>query len=512
MKRKLPIGIQTFEKLRAGNFLYIDKTQFIYELMESGGYYFLSRPRRFGKSLLLSTIKELFEGNKALFKGLWVESRWNWEKRNPVIRFSFDALDYQGKGLETALLDTLQEQAGLFQITLNENTFKSRFGELIEKLGGQNKVVILIDEYDKPIIDYLSKEKRHIAIENQNTLKTFYSIIKSSDPYIKFLLITGVSKFSKMGVFSDLNNLEDISIDDNFAAMLGYTQNEIERYFTEYAAEARQKHGLSPDELKEKIKDWYNGYSWDGETFVYNPHSVLNFFKKLQFQNFWFQSGTPTFLVNLLKERFYYDFEEVNVGMASFESYDLENLETVPLLFQTGYLTIKGRERNLYSLGYPNYEVKESMLQHLMGAFRHGEAAKSTALAYQVETAFIKDDVEEAIRLINGMFATIPYQLFEANKESYYHSLIHLLFTYVGLYLHSEISNNRGRTDMALHTDTHIYVLEFKLDESAAAAIQQIREKGYAERYRNAGKPVVGLGVNFSSKNKAVDAWEREEL
>ncbi len=505
----LPIGIQDFGQLRENNFLYVDKTEDIYRLIESGRFYFLARPRRFGKSLLLSTIKEIFKGRKELFKDLWIEDKWDWSKQNPVLHFSFNSLDYQGKGLENALLEMLAEQAEEHGIQLIETTIKSRFKELITKLTtAKGAVVILMDEYDKPIIDYLAEEERHQAHEHQKILKIFYSVLKDKGTNIRLLLITGVSKFGKTGVFSELNNLDDVSVDINFSSIVGYTQAELDSYFQSYRALAKKYNNVNDEQLTKELKAWYNGYTWDGITYVYNPFSILNFFKKGSFLNFWFESGTPTFLINILKGRFYYDFEGVKVGMTAFSSYDIDKLETVPLLFQTGYLTIKKKIRRLYTLGYPNLEVKESMLQHLIAAFRHDEASNSTVYADELEEAFNENNLEKVIDLINGMFATIPYPIFEANQEKYYHSLVHLLFTYLGIYIKSEVSTSNGRADAIVETETHIYIIEFKLNKSAAKGIEQIRDKNYAAQYQNSGKTIIALGINFSSKVKKVNDWK----
>ncbi len=376
--QKLPIGIQDFRELREGGYLFIDKTPHIERLLGHGKYFFLSRPRRFGKSLLLSTIKEIYSGSKELFGGLWIEKNWDWTKKHPVLHFHFNSIGHQGLGLEKAIGVELKELAKEQNIVLEQEGIVGQFRELLKKLTLRDgKVVLLIDEYDKPIIDYLDKEKRQQAHANQAILKRFYSVIKSSDPYLEFLLITGVSKFSKTGVFSELNNLEDLTLDWQFSSMTGYTQEEIEHYFEPYRALARKRNKCDDEELAKRLKVWYNGYSWDAEIYVYNPFSILNFFKKGEFQNFWFETGTPTFLVNILKEHFYYEFDEEEVGATAFNSYDIDNLDIIPLLFQTGYLTIKEKNRNLYTLGYPNQEVKESMLQHLISAFRHSKPSQS---------------------------------------------------------------------------------------------------------------------------------------
>lgn len=360
--KKLPIGIQTFSEVIDGNYLYIDKTEAIHTLIDSGKYYFLSRPRRFGKSLTLSTIQAIYEGRKALFSGLWVEDQWDWTQKKPVILLSFSSIGYHHLGLVDALRAELALMSRDFSIHLTESSIDRQFKELIRKIAERyGKVVLLIDEYDKPLIDYLDDIDQ--AKANQKILKNFYSVIKDSDPYLELMLITGISKFSKVSIFSDLNNLYDISQDYRFATLLGYTQEELEHYFQPYMPLIEQRLRLDRPALLAKLKHWYNGYSWDAEHFVYNPFSILNVFQAARFANFWFETGTPTFLVKLIRREWLYDMSEVEISDHSFVSYDLEHLQAIPILLQTGYLTIKSHdEYGLYQLDYPNAEVKESLL------------------------------------------------------------------------------------------------------------------------------------------------------
>ncbi|MCO6477881.1 MAG: AAA family ATPase [Phaeodactylibacter sp.] len=513
MLPKLPIGQQDFRGIAEKGYLYVDKTRLIHRLATSGKYYFLSRPRRFGKSLTLSVIKELFSGSRELFKGLWVENHWDWSTRLPAIHLSFGSMGYKEVGLEAAIERTLDMKASEMGIELEGEGISHRFQDFLKKAARKGPVVLLIDEYDKPLIDYLEKDSLSTALAHQKILKSFYSIIKDNDAHIHFLLITGVSKFSKVGVFSDLNNLLDISLHPNYATLTGITEEELEAYFGPAIDQYEAEHGSSG--LRQKIQEWYNGYSFDdGSLKVYNPFSLLSFFSGWSFKNFWFASGTPTFLINLLRERYFYDFEQVEAGVSAFESYNLEKLETVPLLFQTGYLTIKEYDPDLllYTLDYPNREVKDSMLQHLIGAFRHGDVFESTPAVVRLYKAFLNNDLPAVMELINDLFQTIPYQLFAEARENLYHALIHLLFTYLGQYMQSEVSVLRGRLDAVVQTASHIYIFEFKLDESAKAALVQIRQKDYATPYRISGKQVVAVGVNFSSEHKAINDWEVAEL
>ena len=509
MKLKLPIGIQSFDKLIEGGFLYVDKTEDIYKLTQGGNYYFLSRPRRFGKSLTLSTIKALFQGRKELFDGLWVQDQWDWTQQHPVIHISFSSIGYKTMGLEVALNKMLDKQAKLNGIQLTTKNYDQKFNELIEKASSNNKVVLLIDEYDKPIIDYL--EDLPQAKEHQQILKTFYSVLKDADPYIQFLLITGVSKFSKVSIFSELNNLDDITIDWRFAALVGLTQQELESNFEKHLQASQERIKFNRTKLLKELKEWYNGYSWDGEVFVYNPFSILNFFQKSAFYNFWFSTGTPTFLVNLLKERNLYQLGRTEVGQAAFDSFDIENIESYSLLFQTGYLTIKQIEPfGLFILDYPNREVKDSMLQYLVAGFSNGAYSQSTPIVLKLRTAFLENDYKQIIVIINSLFKSIPSHIFIKDKEAYYHSVVFLVFQYLGQFIDAEVNTSDGRIDAVVQTDTHVYIIEFKLDESAGAALQQIQNKGYVEKYQNIDKQIVDFGINFSSVTKSVENWKME--
>ena len=355
----LPIGQQYFKSIRKGNAVYVDKTQYIYELcspLDKG--YFLSRPRRFGKSLTLDTINELFSGNRDLFEGLWIEDKWDWSVTFPIIRLSLDAIGHKD-GLKQALISALNKKASAFGLSLEGTTPGQAFQELIEgvveKTGKQ--VVVLIDEYDKPIVEYIDPYNLEKANEQRDTLKEFFSILKDASKHIRFLLITGVSKFSKVSIFSDLNHLIDLTLIPQYSALCGYTQKELEYYFEPFIK------SMPPDTL-DRMKLWYNGYSWDAENFVYNPFSVLNFFQQKRYSNFWFATGTPTFLIKLMRKRFEYKLEQTEVNDFILESLTLKNFDELDLnslFLQTGYLTIKEiTDEGTFILNYPNEEVKRS--------------------------------------------------------------------------------------------------------------------------------------------------------
>ncbi|MDR2621894.1 MAG: AAA family ATPase, partial [Dysgonamonadaceae bacterium] len=358
--KNLPIGIQSFADLRKKGYLYVDKTKDIHKMITSGKIYFLSRPRRFGKSLLISTLKAIFKGEKKLFEGLYIYDRWDWTQQYPVIRLDFGEINCQTpEELENDLSKKLLEKARQYNIDL-KRTSSGGFAELIENLyktTGQ-QVVVLIDEYDKPITDHLSQLE--VMIANKNILHNFYQVLKAADEYLHFVLLTGVSKFAGVSIFSALNNANDITVNEKYASICGYTQEELETYFSEYLEETAENTGLNKEDLIEEIHNWYDGYSWDGKTFVYNPYSTLLLFENKVFGNYWFRTGTPTFLVELLKKRNQLApvFEPLVTTLTSFDSCDPVLVGEIPLLFQTGYLTIKRRElfRGLphYTLGIPN--------------------------------------------------------------------------------------------------------------------------------------------------------------
>ena len=361
-----PLGVQTFSEIREKNLLYIDKTKEIYRLLQ-GKYYFYARPRRFGKSLMLSTIKAIYEGKKELFKGLWIENKWDFSKVHPVIHIGFSGLNYQDKSLEAAISTELSLIADRYKIVLKSKFSKDKFKELISTLASEKgKVILLVDEYDKPIIDYLG-DKIEEAEKNRSTLKTFYSVIKDSDPYIEFLMITGVSKFSKVSIFSELNNLTDITFHRRYQTLTGITQQELETNFAEEIEELAEENEITNEELLAEIKKWYNGYSWNAKTFLYNPYSILSYFDFGEFRNFWFETGTPTFLLKLMDKQKMVKIENLEAGNMALSSNNSEYFQLTPLLFETGYLSIKRKKENdLYILDYPNLEVSNAMQKNIM--------------------------------------------------------------------------------------------------------------------------------------------------
>ncbi len=507
--KNLPIGIQTFEEIINNDYLYVDKTEVINKLITSGKYYFLSRPRRFGKSLLISTLKEIFNGNKELFKGLSIYDKIQWEL-HPVIHISFSSITYSQSTVifQNEIIDKLKYIGKQYGVYIAGSTLNSVFNKLLQELSKINNVVILIDEYDKPIIDYITKLNK--AYENRDVLRDFYSSIKDNDQYIKFCFLTGVSKFSKVSVFSGLNNLKDITLDDRFSTICGITQDELNIYFDDRIPALSIKDQISEDLLKLKIKQWYNGYSWDGVNTVYNPFSILNYFTDGKFKNYWFSTGTPTFLIDKFRET-NFKVENINNFMATddlFDSYDLENFDYRSLLFQTGYLTIANLDTSnmIYTLNYPNKEVKDSFLTHILTTFIKKEVSDIRLLNIQLQNSLINNDLDSFINFIKSLFAGIPYQL-HIEKEAYYHSLFYVIMELVGIEMISELSTSRGRIDGVIELAQYIYIIEFKyitknqnVEELLVSAINQIRDKEYFAPYIKRNKPIKYLAVALNKE------------
>jgi hypothetical protein len=510
---KFPIGIQDFRVLREGGYAYVDKTERIHSIVSSGKYFFLSRPRRFGKSLLLSTMNELYSGSRELFGGLWIENRWDWERNErPVIWLKFGSQGVRTVGLEAAIHHMLEEAAGALGVVLREKAYDLKFKELIVKTGVERKTVLLIDEYDKPVIDYLDDIPQ--AEANREILKSFYSVLKDCDPYLELVFITGVSAFSKVSIFSDLNNLYNLSLSERAGHIVGITQEELQTNFENPLQKAAEKHGLSYDGLLEKVRQWYNGYSWGGENKVYNPFSILSFLPGGQFRNFWFETGTPTFLLRELRKQRYYRMEEQLASELLLNEFDFEHLHPVTVLFQTGYLTIvDGPDRTgLYTLNYPNLEVKSAFQEGLLNVYAQDRRKEAGLRISRLLHALEDKDIESVISVVNTTFAGLPYDHWRREDEHFFHALVHLTFSLLGAYIHSEVHTAGGRCDALVKTDRYIYAFEFKLDRSAAEAIQQIKEKNYLAPYADSPAEKIAVGINFSKEKKQVAEWLAEKL
>jgi hypothetical protein len=513
--KNLPLSIQTFSDMITRDYLYVDKTKEIYNLFTQGGkYYFLSRPRRFGKSLLISTLAEIFSGNKELFKGLWIYDKIEWAQY-PVLHIDFSKIEFETpKKLKKSIKKFLYEKALSYGISLDEEkSYKEIFVELIEKLSSRGRVVILVDEYDKPIIEFIETEKVATARANQRVLKNFYAVIKGSDKYIHFVMITGVSKFSRMSIFSDLNNLNDITIDERFSTLLGLTHDELLDYFSDRIDRLSKKLKMPGQDFLNYVKQWYNGYSWDACHFLYNPFSIINFFSKNRFGNYWFSTGTPTFLIHHIKKqgKDIRELEKEEVDDSIFESYDIENLEIISMLFQTGYLTLKEIRpvgiKSQYILSYPNEEVKESFLKHFLADYTTAETGIVGSRILDLVKTITTDDLENFFTIIKSLFATIPSHLFIGDSEAYYHTVIYLVLELLGTNIQVEVHTNKGRIDAVIETASHIYIMEFKMG-TPAKALSQIEARKYHERYSAAGKTVRLIGVGFSSLERNISGYQ----
>jgi Predicted AAA-ATPase/PD-(D/E)XK nuclease superfamily len=514
--KNLPIGIQTLPEIRAKNCVYVDKTRLVHQIATGGKYYFFSRPRRFGKSLLISTLKELYLGNKAVFEGLWIENNWDWSKKNPVIHFSFDEMDYKKLGLEKVILNELSKWAKHYKVRLANESVKSQFKELIEKVSKKHgKVALLIDEYDKPIIDFLEKEDVETGKFNRDILREFYGVLKNSGELLELVFITGISKFAKVSLFSHLNNLTDITLTQRYAALTGYTQEELEFYFDDYLQSCEQKLNISRETLLNQMKIWYNGYSWDGETKVYNPFGTLHFLLDQTFRNHWFSTGSPDFLVKQMRRLTYYNVENSIVNDRILDKYDLENLTLIPLLFQTGYLTIKKVDRMTGDmvLDYPNKEVRESMYEFLIDDVAKNPQRVHTGMTIMdLNKAFVARDLEKVKTILNSLLADLPVEAYQKQTEGLFHGLIHLVFKYLGVFVNSEVHSSQGHADSIVQTLTDVYIFEFKFNKTAQEGIDQIKKQNYSAPFRASDKLITGIGVNFSTDKKGIDEWIEEVL
>jgi hypothetical protein len=511
--KNLPIGTQSFEILRSQDLLYVDKTEIIHRLVTTGRIYFLSRPRRFGKSMLISTLDALFGGRKELFEGLYIYDKWDWSRRNPVIRIDWTAIKHgTPEEMEADISEFLQGIAAVNGIILNRPYASSRFGELITQLHlktGQ-KVIVLIDEYDAPILDIMSKSPAELKAI-QESLQGFYRILKATDEHLQFIFLTGVSKFAKLSIFSTLNSPDDITIDESYAAICGYTQEELEYYFSEYIDAFAAKNGETKECLLNKIRLWYDGYTWDGATAVYNPYSTLSFFKKQFFSNYWFASGTPTFLMERLKKQ--NDIEVVTepivAGFEIFDSFDPNYIENIPLLFQTGYLTVKSKKLThgipQYMLGVPNMEVRDSLMQYIASAYSNVPLSRMAILTGKMSEQINGLDAVGFAQSVRMMLENIPYSI-QIGNEKYYHSLFLSWMTVLGFRAHGEVMTGSGRIDAVLEQSDVTVVSELKYHAKTKTAtllrnaMKQIHDKKYYGKYLGEGKKIVLLALAFSGK------------
>lgn len=514
--QKFPIGIQSFKEIRTKNYLYIDKTLQVETLLNSSEkYVFLSRPRRFGKSLLVDTLKHLYRGDKDLFDGLYIQSRWDWQEY-PVILLDFNVIPSSGSAddLKNNLIKSLNECAIYYKIELTELDYSQRFRELILALYAKmdKQVVILVDEYDMPLVNNLLNIPK--AEANREVLREFYKTLKSLDDYIKFMFITGVSRFAKMSIFSGLNNVGDISLKARHNDIVGLTQQDIETRFDPYIAQLTEELNMSREELLELMRFWYDGYSWTGKQHLYNPLSVLKLFDNAQFLNYWYDTATPKFLIDMIQKHkmLPIDLENIRMSEAELKDFDLNNMGLESLLLQTGYLTIKnvhtmrGGAGQMYELTYPNNEVRMSLIQNLWSLMDKYRKDSAIVEANDMRMALEVGDKDTFLRILRQIFGRLPFKL-RIGQERYYQSLFYMLMTMMGLKMDLERMTSVGIMDGVLELDDKIYVIEFKyqnggitLESLVQSALNQIKDRKYYESYLAENKQIILLGVGFLGK------------
>lgn len=516
--RKLPIGIQDFEDIRKGNYIYVDKTEYIYKLVHLGKPYFLSRPRRFGKSLFLSTLRCYFEGKKELFKGLKIEEL---EKDNadawqeyPVFYFDFNKDEYKrAEALEDVLKSHLEKWESEYDVEPGDRSLAARFQNLIIKAvetTGKNAVV-LVDEYDKPLLEVGNEERLE---HNKAVFKGFFSTLKSYDRYLKFVFLTGVTKFSKVSIFSDLNQLNDISLDSAYSGICGVTQSELEESFGPEIEMLAASQGIDKGKCLAELKKMYDGYHFSHSSEgVYNPFSLINAFAKKEFGMYWFATGTPTFLIEKLKAsnfdakiftgNNYYEEE------SSLTDYRIESANPIPLFYQTGYLTIKGYDKEFrsYALGYPNDEVKYGFLKSLAPYYLCAEDEPNPLDVRSFVLDIRRGNTDGLRDRFTALFARIPYPSDEKIIENNFQNVIYIVFMLLGQYTRAEVHSSKGRADCIVETADYVYIFEFKRDKSAEEALRQIEDMGYDKPYVADKRQLIKIGVNFDSSERTVNGW-----
>ena len=513
MENKIyPIGIQNFEKIRKDGYFYIDKTALIYQLVKTGSYYFLSRPRRFGKSLLLSTLEAYFQGKKELFDGLAMEKlEKDWIKY-PILHLDLNAEKYTApEALDQVLESALRGWEALYGAQDYERTFASRFQGIIQRACDKTgqRVVVLVDEYDKPMLQAIGNDE--LQKSYRETLKAFYGALKSKDGCIKFGMLTGVTKFGKVSVFSDLNNLDDISMRNQYIDICGINEQELHDNLEDELHSLASAQGMTYDEICAKLQEYYDGYHFTHNSIgMYNPFSLLNTFKYNEFGSYWFETGTPTYLVELLKKH-HYDLRRMaheETTATVLNSIDSTSDNPTPVIYQSGYLTIKGYDQRfgIYRLGFPNREVEEGFINFLLPFYANTNAVESQFEIQKFVREVESGDYDSFFRRLQSFFADTPYELVR-DLELHYQNVLFIVFKLVGFYVKAEYHTSAGRIDLLLQTDKFIYVMEFKLDGTAEEALLQINEKHYAQPFENDDRKLFKIGVNFSAEMRNIEKW-----
>ena len=515
MAKLYPIGIQNFESLREDGYIYVDKTELIYQLVKTGRYYFLSRPRRFGKSLLISTLEAYFLGKKELFKDLAIEKLEKDWLEYPVLHLDLNAEKFDSpERLDALLSNQLTQWEEIYGHGPDETTLSLRFKGVIRRAAKQTgqRVVILIDEYDKPMLQALENDE--LQEKFRDTLMAFYGVMKSMDGDIKFAFLTGVTKFGKVSAFSDLNNLMDISMDDRNANICGITEPEIHAYFKDDLHELARVQNMDYDQVCIALREFYDGYHFtENSKGIYNPFSLLNTFKYLQFGSYWFETGAPTYLVKLLKHSHYnlYNMAHTETDADVLNGIDSTSVNPIPVIYQSGYLTIKGydREFGIYRLGFPNREVEEGFMKYLLPFYANTDKVDSSFHIQKFVREIRSGDYDSFFRRLQSLFADTPYELVR-DLELHCQNVLFIVFKLIGFYVKAEYHTSEGRIDLVLQTDSFIYLMEFKLNGTADEALRQINEKGYALPFVADPRQLFKIGVNFSAKTRNIEEWKIE--
>ena len=521
--KKLPIGMQNFRKIVEDDYIYVDKTQHIYKLINVASSYFLSRPRRFGKSLLLDTIAEIFNGDKELFKNLWIYDSDYVFKKHPVIRLDMSNIANETPAaMKESILSYLRTCYLSEKIEFTDNIASDAFRNLIYFLYGKynERVVVLIDEYDKPILDHINDI--NTANGNRSVLGGFYGVLKSMDPYLRFVFITGVSKFTKTSIFSGLNNLRDITMSEDYADICGISVDDIDMHFGDHIRQMSTHKRFDNKRIIDCILAWYDGYSWDGESRLLNPFSLLNFFSDKKFKRYWYATGTPSFLIGMIKKKpeSYLNLKNFEITEDMLDTFEIEKIELEPLLFQTGYLTVKKAAETLgtplYTLDIPNYEVRDAFSTQIVSALTESGDVRAGWAKMQINAALESGDLQKMLDILRGLFASIPYQL-HVSEEAYYHSIFYAIMTLLGFDMDVEVSSSRGRVDAVLELEDNVYVMEFKyekcpldaddsdkqtlVNKSLTAAMNQINDRGYCDKYIGSEKTIYKAAFAFLGRD-----------
>ena len=515
---KFPIGIQTFSKIREGNYLYIDKTEYIYRLAHSASnYYFLSRPRRFGKSLLVSTFHSYFSGKKELFEGLTISRKETEWTEYPVLHFDMSLGKHMAKEtLERYLNNQLANYEKLYGIVQPAIDTNDRLTNLIRSAHNSTgkQVVVLIDEYDAPLLDVMHEDTELPIL--RNVMRNFYSPLKACDPYLRFVFLTGITKFSQLSIFSELNNIKNISMDEPYAAICGITEEEIRTQMSEHVGRLADNLGTDFEGVMEKLKEHYDGYhfTWPSPD-IYNPFSLLNAFADGKLKDYWFGSGTPTYLIEMLRKFNILPSKIGGVEAVSAE-FDMptERITTItPLLYQSGYITIKGYDNlfDIYTLDIPNKEVRIGLMRSLIPSYLTQDTLSATTTIVNLARAIYRNDMDMMLSTLQVFLSTVPY-CENTDYEGHYQQVLYIIFSLLGQYVDIEVRTPKGRVDMVLRTQTTLYVMELKLDQDASTAMQQINLKDYSSRFALCNLPVVKVGINFSSEERTITDWKIEKL